>query len=79
MSNRGPGLGEELDLTFVEPDAMRDDCLRTEDPALVELLDGASTELLEALLNFPDRLGAVGVDAGVELFGEGRSVAKHLR
>ena len=57
---------------------MGDDRRRAEDAALVHLLDRPATVLAQALLDLPDRLGRVGVDAGAELLGQLGRGPEHL-
>ena len=79
VRHRRAGLRQHLDLAIVEPHGVGDDGRRTEDAALVHLLDRAPAELAQALLDLPDRLRRVGVDAGAELLGQRCRAAEHLR
>ena len=55
-------------------------CARPRMPRLVEHLDRPATEPLQRLLDLPDRLRRVRVDAGVELLGQRRAASrKHSR
>ena len=49
-----------------------------EDAALVHLLDRPAAELAQALLDLPDRLRRVGVDAGAELVRQRCGGPEHL-
>ena len=51
-----PVWAMHLDLAIVEPHGVGDDGRRSEDAALVHLLDRAPAELAQALLDLPDRL-----------------------
>src|SRR3712207_5340471 len=64
------GLGHQSDLTIVELHAVGNDRAGAENAAVEELFERPTAEAPKRLLHFPDRLRGMGVDAGVELFGE---------
>src|SRR5207248_2186715 len=67
VSHRRPGIAQQTDLLVVQPHAVRDDGSGAQEPTVEELVDGPPTEPAERLLDLPNRLGGVRVDAGIEL------------
>ena len=79
MGNCGSSFDADVDLSFIEPHAMGNHRSAVEDAPVGEDLDGPHAVLPHTLFDFPHGLARMGMHTNIELFGQRRSIAEHLR